>query len=141
MAIPSPPPLQAGALEAGSTAAASSKGCDVHVNRRRYLLDDYLAYLDESGPGTRPPIVAIETASSAVNIHTFRWPEHCSIMVGNEGTGIPTKVVKKLHFGYDKLVIIPMPGPHKSLNVAMSLGMAVFDYRKSWPGSNLPMKM
>jgi len=27
------------------------------------------------------------------------------------------------------------------LNVAMSLGMAMFDYRRSWPGTTLPMDM
>ena len=131
----------AGALGAGNLAAASSKGCEMFVNRQQYLLAEYLAYLGTHGPANRPPIVAVETASTAENIHTFDWPEDCSIMVGNEGTGVPTKVLKTLHPGYDKLVIIPMSGPHKSLNVAMALGMALFAYRRQWPGATLPMNM
>ena len=62
-------------------------------------------------------------------------------MVGAEGTGIPVAVIDCLRPGFDHLVIIPMPGPHKSLNVAMSMGMSLFSYRAQWPGQNKPMDM
>jgi tRNA G18 (ribose-2'-O)-methylase SpoU len=102
------------------TQAHSAKGCEGFVNRRKLLLPEYMEYLETHGVADRPPIVAVETASDAVNMQDFEWPESCQIMVGCEGTGIPPKVIKKLITGYDRLVIIPMPGPHKSLNVAMA---------------------
>ena len=48
----------------------------------------------------RFPIVAIETAPSAVSIHEFVWPERCTILVGSEGVGIHGKVVATLRPGY-----------------------------------------
>lgn len=85
----------------------------------------------------RPPIVAIETASGAVDIHGFRWPRECTIMVGGESDGIPASVVQRLRPGYDHLVIIPMCGLHKSLNVATALAMALFSYRGQHPGGGV----
>ena len=52
-----------------------------------------------------------------------------------------TQVIQRLRPGFDALVIIPMAGPHKSLNVATALAMAMFSYRSQWPGTALPMDM
>merc|ERR1712194_374128 len=112
------------------TTAASSKGCEAFVKLEQQFTPAFLEHLDST---TRPPIVAIETASNAESLFSFCWPERCSIMVGSEGTGIPGKIVRRLRQGYDRMVIIPMPGPHKSLNVSHALGMALFDYRRQWP--------
>ena len=120
---------------------ATSKGCTSLLTVREQTVDEFIHYLKEHGPGQRPPIVAIETASGAHDIHHFQWPQCCQIMVGAEGTGIPVAVIDCLRPGFDSLVIIPMVGPHKSLNVAMSLGMSLFSYRAQFPGIDQPMHM
>ena len=81
----------------------------------------------------RLPIIAIETATSAVPLNDFKFPERCAIMVGSEGNGIDPRVCKLLRPGYDAFVIIPMVGPHKSMNVATALGVALYEYRRQWP--------
>jgi tRNA G18 (ribose-2'-O)-methylase SpoU len=118
---------------------STSKSCEAHVQTADPMaLPDFLDELrrGNGAPGTpdRLPIVAIETASGAVDIHSFAWPAQCSIMVGGESDGIPPSVVELLRPGHDHLVVIPMPGPHKSLNVATALAMALFSYRGQHPG-------
>lgn len=124
--------------KAAKSVSAASKGCEAFVSFEQHLIPGFLEQLDDP---VRPPIVAIETASNAESIVGFDWPEKCSIMVGSEGTGIPNKIIRKLRPGFDRLVIIPMMGPHKSLNVSHALGIALFDYRRQWPGPTLPMVM
>ena len=82
---------------------------------------------------SRPPIVAVETATGASNITSFRFPQSCTIMVGSEGSGISPKILKSLVPGYDTFVVIPMHGKHHSLNVSMAAGIALYEYRRQWP--------
>ncbi len=84
-------------------------------------------------PLNRPPIVAIETATGAVDITTFEFPRDCFIMVGSEGSGIDPKILRAMAPGYDRLVYIPMHGPHHSLNVAMALNVALYEWRRQHP--------
>ena len=84
-------------------------------------------------PADRPPIVAIETATGAVDITSFKFPRDCFIMVGSEGSGIDPKILRAMAPGYDKLVYIPMHGPHHSLNVAMALNVALYEWRRQHP--------
>ena len=81
----------------------------------------------------RPPIVAIETATGAVDITSFQFPKSCTIMVGSEGSGISPKVLRAMVPGYDSFVVIPMHGKHHSLNVSMAAGIALYEYRRQWP--------
>jgi len=120
---------------------ATSKGCGRFVQRIQQPLPIFLSYLERTGQGSRDPIVAVETSHSAVDINSFKWPERCHIMVGSEGGGISKKVMQGLRPGFDSVVIIPMAGPHKSLNVSTALAMAMFSYRSQWPGTALPMDM
>ena len=88
-----------------------------------------------SSPPTppRPPIVAIETATGAVDITGFDFPRECTIMVGSEGSGIDPKVLRAMAPGYDRLVYIPMHGPHHSLNVSQAVAIALYEYRRQHP--------
>ena len=123
---------------------STSKSCERHVDTHSPMaLDEFLSELRQSDSSStelpnRLPIVAIETASGAVDIHSFSWPRDCTLMVGGESDGIPVSLVQELRPGYDHLVIIPMCGPHKSLNVATALAMAMFSYRGQHPGGCAP---
>eukprot|EP00548_Thalassiothrix_antarctica_P005778 CAMPEP_0194144832 /NCGR_PEP_ID=MMETSP0152-20130528/13837_1 /TAXON_ID=1049557 /ORGANISM="Thalassiothrix antarctica, Strain L6-D1" /LENGTH=360 /DNA_ID=CAMNT_0038844843 /DNA_START=135 /DNA_END=1217 /DNA_ORIENTATION=+ len=111
---------------------ALSVGCTRHVERSlqpRSHLIEHLARHD------RRPVVAIETASNAVSLSTFHFPQACEILVGAEGRGLDPKVAKALRPGFDHFVVIPMTGPHFSLNVATALGIALYEYRRQWPSS------
>ena len=129
----SPPPAYLDAASAvGRRARAVAKGCDAHVRPAAAARSELLAYLAEDG---RRPVVALETASDAVSLPHFAFPERCAILVGGEGCGIRRRVASALRpeLG-DAFVIIPMAGPHRSLNVATALAIAAYEYRRQWPG-------
>ena len=110
----------------------TASGCEKHVTRRLIEMKSYIDYLNKAN-GERLPVVAIETATSAVSLNTFKFPECCAILLGSEGRGIDPAIVKALRPGYDVFVIIPMIGPHKSMNVATALGVGLYEYRRQWP--------
>ena len=129
----SPPPAYLDAASAvGRRARAVAKGCDAHVRPAAAARSELLAYLAEDG---RRPVVALETASDAVSLPDFAFPERCAILVGGEGCGIRRRVASALRpeLG-DAFVVIPMAGPHRSLNVATALAIAAYEYRRQWPG-------
>ena len=53
----------------------------------------------------------------------LQWPDRCVLVVGNETKGLRPLVRKRV----DALVRIPMVGKLESLNVAVALGIAIFD--------------
>lgn len=112
---------------------ATAQGCEQHVRRQIVPVNDLLQQLAKAD---RPPVVAIETATDAQSLCTFEFPESCAIMVGSESHGIQASVVRALRPGFDSFVVIPMCGPHVSLNVATALGMALYEYRRQWPGAS-----
>ena len=136
---------------------ALSRGTNEHATRTLVPMDEYVSMLKRSRESTstcssnndvqpstkrakleqvnRPPIVAIETATGAVDITNYRFPKVCSIMVGSEGSGISPKVLRAMIPGYDSFVVIPMHGKHHSLNVSMAAGIALYEYRRQWPTS------
>ena len=109
---------------------ATARGCEAHVRRTLLPLSGLLVHLGEA---ERLPVVAMETATGASSLHTFVFPEACTIMVGAEGRGIQSAVVRALRPGFDHFVVVPMCGAHISLNVASALGMALYEYRRQWP--------
>lgn len=111
------------------------------VARERWSPDAFVGHCAAPSGGARLPIVAVETGPSAVSMVGFDWPERCTILVGSEGLGIHGKVLEQLRPGFDSLVIIPTPGAHKSFNVAMAFGMALYSYRQQWPGMDVDMDM
>ena len=110
---------------------ASARGCEDYVQRSLVPVASFLEHLAEED---RLPVVAIETATGAESIHNFAFPEACSIMVGAEGRGVQPAVVRALRPGFDSFVVVPMCGQHISLNVATALGIALYEYRRQWPG-------
>jgi hypothetical protein len=87
--------------------------------------------------GPRVPVIALETAAHATNLCEFKFPQKCDIMVGAEDTGISTAVVDALDPSKgDAVVYIPLPGVYHSLNVATALSIAMYEYRRQWPGED-----
>ena len=89
------------------------------------------------GGGGRLPLVAVETAKGAVPLPSFKFPPRCIIVAGAEGSGVDVKLLRRLQPGFDAIVYIPMPGGHKSLNVAEAVSCAVYEYRRQWPGGGV----
>ena len=126
----SPPPLWDRAPMAAKVTTVA-KGTDAVVSRRcapRSTLIDFLARDD------RVPVVAVETASDAVPLTDFQFPRRCAILLGGEGSGLRKAVTDALRpDAGDAFCIIPMAGPHASLNLATSLAIALYEYRRQWP--------
>lgn len=67
-------------------------------------------------------IIAIEQDEKSVDYKKVKTKEKNAFMVGTEVTGIPKNVLKNC----DVIVEIPMKGKKESLNVSVSLGIALF---------------
>lgn len=80
------------------------------------------------------PLVVMEAIAGAISIYEYKFPEHCDVMVGSEHKGITTDILKALRKDVDAVVYVPMQGPHHSLNVASALTIALYEYRRQWPG-------
>ncbi len=62
----------------------------------------------------KTPLIALETIENATPYYSFSFPEECTIIVGNEESGISEKLLKKA----DHCISIPLRGKKNSLNVA-----------------------
>ena len=61
------------------------------------------------------------TTEGATSLWDFQFQDGDTILMGRERAGVPADV----HNRADAAIIIPMPGGGRSLNVAMSAGIAV----------------
>ena len=68
-------------------------------------------------------IVALEQDKKSVNYKKFKPKFPLALIVGNEPKGIDKKILKKC----DQIIEIPMKGEKKSLNVAVSIGIAGYE--------------
>ena len=92
-------------------------------------LDDFLPRI-----ATWPrPIVVIETAEGAVDIHGFLFPPQCDVLVGGETRGVHPSLLAALRPGTDAIVYIPMPGFARSMNVASAACAALYEHRRQHP--------
>jgi len=67
-------------------------------------------------------IWALETTSEAKNIYTLDIPSvKIAVVVGNERCGVDPQILKVA----DRIIMIPMAGIKRSLNVEVSLGVAL----------------
>ena len=66
-------------------------------------------------------VIALETVDAAVDIDDFAWPEKCAILIGNERFGVDREALARA----DHIVKIPLRGKKNSLNVGISLGIAL----------------
>ncbi len=65
-----------------------------------------------------------EFAYKQKSLATFEWPEECTVMFGEEGTGVSDQYL----YHADHIVYIPMFGSVRSFNVASTAHMCMYDY-------------
>lgn len=75
-------------------------------------------------------IVALEQNEKSINYRKFNLStskiKKVALIVGNEPRGIDKRILKKC----DKIIEIPMRGKKKSLNVAVSVGVAGYEIKQ-----------
>ncbi len=79
-------------------------------------------YLEDKPPGR----IILMTTEGATPLWDFQFQNGDTILMGRESAGAPPEV----HDRADAAIIIPMPGGGRSLNVAMSAGIAVAEARR-----------
>ena len=107
----------------------AARHSDAKLTRRALPLADFLSSIAH----WPRPIVAVETAAGAVDIHTFTFPRRCDVLVGGETRGIHPSILAALRPGVDAIVFIPMPGFAHSMNVATATCVALYEHRKQHP--------
>ena len=104
----------------------AARHCDSKLERCILPLADFVQRI-----GSWPrPIVAVETAEGAVDIHSFAFPELCDVLVGGETRGVHPSILSALRPGIDAIVFIPMPGFARSMNVAAATCAALYEHRR-----------
>jgi len=79
--------------------------------------DSWQTYLENRAAGR----IILMTTEGANLLWDFRFQANDTILMGRESAGVPAYV----HDQADAAIVIPMPGGGRSLNVAMSAGIAV----------------
>ena len=92
----------------------AARNTDAKLVRRVLSLDRFVTGI-RSWP---KPIVVVETASGAADIHAFAFPERCDVLVGGETRGVHPSILAALRPGIDSTVYIPMQGFSKSMSEA-----------------------
>jgi len=68
--------------------------------------------------------VGIDTINNSENIYEYTFNKNTAFIVGNEKSGISTKMISFCH----DFIHIPMPGKTKSMNVSHALAVSLFEY-------------
>ena len=79
--------------------------------------DSWGTYLRDKPAGR----IILMTTEGATPLWDFQFQDGDTVLMGRESAGVPAEV----HERADAAIIIPMPGGGRSLNVAMSAGIAV----------------
>eukprot|EP00966_Prymnesium_polylepis_P196303 4549412-Prymnesium_polylepis.1 len=103
----------------------AARNTDAKLSRRMLSLDSFVADIS-SWPR---PIVVVETAGGAADIHAFKFPERCDVLVGGETRGVHPSILAALRPGIDATVYIPMQGFSKSMSEAAPSLANTFDSR------------
>lgn len=67
----------------------------------------------------KQPLIAIETAKEAKSIYSFPFPKSCTLLFGNEKTGLSKKALMLA----EEVVTIPLFGKKNSLNVTAAFAI------------------
>lgn len=74
-------------------------------------------------------IVGLEQTNRSENLHEYRFPHRCVLVLGSERNGITEDVLECL----DQTIEIPVWGLPYSYNVATATTMAVYEYCRQFP--------
>ena len=74
-----------------------------------------------------PPLVALEITTQSENIYTTtHLSENMGLVIGSERHGIPENVLAMCQAA----VHLPMMGVNSSMNVAMALGIGLYEWHR-----------
>lgn len=90
--------------------------------KRIKTTDEFLDYCKENDYS----IVSIEIDEKSKNIFNYIYPEKTMLVIGNEGSGVPEKVLSSSC----DLVRIPQYGEIECLNAAVSASIAIYDWAR-----------
>ena len=101
------------------------KGASTGAHRKTKIInmrttDEFLDYAKENNYS----IVSLEITEKSENIFHFNYPDKTIIVIGNEGKGIPEKII----LNSLSIIKIPQYGEIECLNAAISAGIAIFDW-------------
>lgn len=89
-----------------------------------HSLDDFKEILIPSFIGLGYTIVAAEIDERAVSLVSYDWPEDVVVIFGEEGAGLSQEILDLC----DDVVYCPGRGSVRSLNVATTSGIFLYDY-------------
>lgn len=69
-------------------------------------------------------VIAAEIDDRAVPLTHYQWPEKVAVIFGEEGAGLSEEILSLVH----DIVYIPGRGSVRSLNVATTSGIFLYDY-------------
>lgn len=73
-------------------------------------------------------LVALDNGPEAVDVWNFPWPEKTALVAGNEVEGVSEEMLEAAV----GRVNIPMFGYKRSLNVTTAIGIAVYEYLRTF---------
>jgi len=88
--------------------------------RNMRTTDEFLDYCNKNNYS----LVCLEISKVSQNIFDFVYPEKTMLIVGNEGTGIPEKILNRA----SSVVQIPQFGDVECMNAAASASIAIYDW-------------
>lgn len=104
------------------TSFESKKVLDTAMGAANYVDSKVLPSFDL----LKRPIIALETAQSAISIYDFIFPSTFSLLLGNEEYGLSNQSLEKA----DIIVKIPLYGFKNSLNVACAYSLVAGEIRR-----------
>lgn len=84
--------------------------------------DEFLDYCKRNNYS----IVLVEIGKKSKNIFDYVYPKKTMLVVGNEGSGIPDRILS----ASEDIIRIPQYGEVECLNVAVSASIAIYDWVK-----------
>ena len=74
--------------------------------------------------GNNYNIVSVEIGEDSNNIFGYKYPENTMLVIGNEGTGVPKRILDNSF----SRVYIPQYGGVECLNAAVAGSIAIYDW-------------
>jgi len=99
--------------------AATGAHSNIKVVRIR-TSDEFVDYCKQNNYN----IISVEIGKNSKNIFDYEYPENPMLIIGNEGTGVPKKILDNSVAE----VYIPQYGHVECLNAAVSGSIAIYDW-------------
>ena len=74
-------------------------------------------------------LIGLDNGPGAVNLFEFQWPRNAALVAGHEVEGLSSEIGERC----EARIFLPMYGYKRSLNVTTALGIAIYDYLRTFP--------